>query len=58
MKRNNKTKTQMPSKAKKALKIWTTVILSVFLLSALAMTCFAADEDPITVVNKIGRAHV
>lgn len=53
--RKNETKNKllMPAKAKKALKIWTTMILAVFLLSALAVTCFAADEDPITVVNNL-----
>lgn len=53
--RKNETKNKllMPAKAKKTLKIWTTVILAVFLLSALAVTCFAADEDPITVVNNL-----
>lgn len=53
MKQMTNSKKQMPVKAKKALKIWTTVILTVFLLSALAVTCFAADEDPVTVVNNL-----
>ena len=53
MKQMTKNKKPMSAKTKKALKIWATVILTVFLLSALAVTCFAADEDPVTVVNNL-----
>lgn len=51
MKKNNKTR--MPEKAKKALRIWTCMIIALFMVSALAVTCFAADEDPIQVVNNL-----
>ena len=55
MKRKNKTKTKLliPAKAKKAMKVWTAMIVAVFLVSALAVTCFAAEDDPITVVNNL-----
>lgn len=51
MKKNNKTR--MPEKAKKALRIWSCVVIAVFLVTAMAVTCFAADDDPITVVNNL-----
>ena len=51
MKKNNKTR--MPEKAKKALRIWSCVVIAVFLVKAIAVTCFAADDDPITVVNNL-----
>ncbi len=55
MKRKNeiKTKSRMPAKAKKALKVWTVMIVAVFLVSALAVTCFAAEDDPVQVVNNL-----
>lgn len=53
MKQRRNIKRPMPVKVKKALEIWTTVILAVFLLSVLAVTCFAAEDDPITVVNNL-----
>lgn len=52
MKRIKKTKHLMPNSARKAIKIWTAVVLILFAVSALAVTCFAAD-DPIQVVNNL-----
>ena len=38
---------------KRFLKIYTAVVLIAVLLSALAVTCFAAEDDPIAVVNNL-----
>ena len=52
MKKIKKTK-MMPTKAKTALKIWSIVVIAVMLFSMMALTCFAEDRDPITVVNNL-----
>lgn len=38
---------------KRFLKIYTAVVLIAVLLSAMAVTCFAAEDDPIAVVNNL-----
>lgn len=48
-----KNKKKMPLKARKFLKVWVTAVLVIFVVSAMALTCFAADDDPITVVNNL-----
>ncbi len=42
-----------PAKAKKALRIGGAAILSILLISVLAVTCFAAENDPVKVVSNL-----
>lgn len=48
-----KNKKKMPLKARKFLKVWVTAVLVIFVVGAMALTCFAAEDDPITVVNNL-----
>ena len=50
MKRSNN---PMPKGARAILKIWVLAVLAAVLITAFAMTCFAAEDDPITVVNNL-----
>ena len=47
------TKTKIPEKARKALKIWCAVIMVIALCSSLSIICLADDGDPIKVVNNL-----
>ena len=47
-----KNKKKMPLKARKFLKVWVTAVLVIFVVGAMALTCFAAEDDPITVVTR------
>ncbi len=51
--KNMKNKQLMPGKAKKALRIWIAAVMVVTMLSLCAVTCFAANNDPIQVVNNL-----
>ena len=48
-----KNKQRMPSGARKALKLWALLVLAAVMVSALALTCFATEDDPIEVVNNL-----
>lgn len=50
MKRSNN---PMPKGARAILKIWVLAVFAAVLITAFAMTCFAAEDDPITVVNNL-----
>ncbi len=52
-KMKNKMQKKMPEKARKALKIWSVVVIAVLMVSMCAVTCFAAGDDPIQVVNNL-----
>ena len=43
----------MSSGAKKIIKAWTCVVIVCLMVSMMTMTCFAADEDPLTVINNL-----
>ena len=43
----------MPSGVRKAMKLWVFLVLTAVMVSALAQTCFAAEDDPIEVVNNL-----
>ena len=43
----------MSSGAKKMVRIWTCIVLVCFAMSTMVVTCFAADGDPIQVVNNL-----
>lgn len=44
---------KLTPKARRIMKVWTTIVLCVMLVSVLAVTCFAAEDDPIKVVNNL-----
>lgn len=48
-----KNKQRMPRGARKALNLWVFLVLAAVMVSALAQTCFAAEDDPIEVVNNL-----
>ena len=49
----NKKKEWMSSGAKKIVKAWICVVVVCLMASMMTMTCFAADEDPLTVINNL-----
>ena len=49
--KNNKERT--PLSARKIVKIWTCVVIVCLMASMMTMTCFAADKDPLTVINNL-----
>ena len=49
--KNNKERTALD--ARKIVKIWTCVVIVCLMVSMMTMTCFAADEDPLTVINNL-----
>ncbi len=51
--KNTKTKQPMPKKAKKALSIWISVVMVITMMTLCSVTCFAATDDPLTVVNNL-----
>lgn len=51
--RNKKNREPMPSDARKIFKVWTCIVIVCLMVSMMAVSAFAADEDPITVVNKL-----
>ena len=51
--KKNKIMLRMPSKAKKAIRIWVALVISILLIFTLTVTCLAAEEDPVKVVNNI-----
>lgn len=48
-----KNKMKMPHKARRFLKVWGMAVLVICLISTLTLICFAAEDDPITVVNNL-----
>ena len=49
----NKKKEWMSSGAKKIIKVWTCIVIIYLMASMMTITCFAADEDPLTVINNL-----
>lgn len=43
----------MPKKAKRVLSIWISVVMMITMMTLCTVTCFAAGDDPITVVNNL-----
>ena len=43
----------MPKKAKRVLSIWISIVMMITMMTLCAVTCFAAEDDPITVVNNL-----
>lgn len=48
-----KNKAKMPVKARKFLKVWVMAVLVICIIGVMALTGFAAEDDPITVVNNL-----
>lgn len=46
-------KPKMPSEARKALKIWVIMVVVALVISAMSIVAFAADDDPVKVVNNL-----
>lgn len=46
-------KNPMPTKARRFMKIWICLVLALFMVSVCAMTAFAAEDDPVEVVNNL-----
>ena len=53
MKNTNNKRQPMPKKAKRALSIWISVVMMITIMTLCTVTCFAAEDDPITVVNNL-----
>lgn len=53
MKNTKSIKKPMPKKAKRALSIWISVVMMITVMTLCTVTCFAAEDDPITVVNNL-----
>ena len=51
--RNKKNREPMPSGARKIFKGWTCIVIVCLMVSMMAVSAFATDEDPITVVNNL-----
>lgn len=51
--KNKKNKKIVPSGARKLVKVWTCIVIVCLMISMMALSCFAADGDPITVVKNL-----
>ena len=47
------TKLPMPGKVKKGFRFYVTMVLALTLIMGLSVTAFAANDDPLTVVNNL-----
>ena len=43
----------MSKKSKIALSIWISIVMMITMMTLCTVTCFAAEDDPITVVNNL-----
>ena len=53
MKNTNNKRKPMPKKAKRVLSIWISIVMMITMMTLCTVTCFAAEDDPITVVNNL-----
>lgn len=55
MRKNKKVikKTQMPTGAKRFMKVWTCIVLALLMVTLCAVSVFAAEDDPVEVVNNL-----
>ena len=51
--KNKKNKQLMPAGAKKLVRVWTCIVIVCLMVSMMALTCFAAEDDPVHVVNNL-----
>ena len=43
----------MSKKVRKALSVWISIVMVITMMTLCTVTCFAAEDDPITVVNNL-----
>ena len=53
MKNTKNIKKPMSKKAKRVLSIWISIVMMITMMTLCTVTCFAAEDDPITVVNNL-----
>lgn len=55
MRKNKKVtkKTQMPTGAKRFMKVWTCIVIALLMVTLCAVSVFAAEDDPVEVVNNL-----
>ena len=53
MNKKNSNKTMVPAKVKKGFRFYAVLVLAVTMMTALGVTAFAADGDPIEIVNNL-----
>ena len=55
MRKNKKVikKTPMPTGAKRFMKVWTCIVLALLMVTLCAVSVFAAEDDPVEVVNNL-----
>lgn len=53
MNKKKSNKTMVPAKVKKGFRFYAVLVLAVTMMTALGVTAFAADGDPIEVVNNL-----
>ncbi len=55
MRKNKKVtkRTQMPTGAKRFMKVWTCIVLALLMVTLCAVSVFAAEDDPVEVVNNL-----
>ena len=51
--KNKKNREPMPLGAKKIVKVWTCIVMVCLMLSMMAVSAFAAETDPVQVVNNL-----
>lgn len=51
--KNKKNRELMPAGAKKIVRAWTCIVMVCLMVSMMALTCFAVEDDPVEVVNNL-----
>ena len=51
--KNKKNRELMPSGARKIVKVWTFIVMVCLMISMMAVSAFAAESDPVQVVNNL-----
>ena len=51
--KNTKIKKPIPKKVRKALSTWISIVMVITMMTLCTVTCFAAEDDPVAVVNNL-----
>lgn len=51
--KNKKNRELMPNGARKIFKVWTFIVIMCLMVSMMAVSVFAAEDDPVAVVNNL-----
>ena len=51
--KNKKNRELMPTGARKIVKVWTCIVMVCLMISMMAVSAFAAESDPVQVVNNL-----